>query len=96
MKMQFVTDDGKVFATKEEAEKYEAATNNNKVVVDEIIKKINKINEKISALKTEIVKLLDDKDALLKEWKEYMTPEQKRTIDTMESIIDYLFGGDND
>lgn len=94
MKTQFVTDDGKVFATKEAAEQHEAATND-KGAVDEIVKKIEKIDEKINALKTEIGKLLDEKDALLEEWKQYMTPEQKKTIDTFESILNYFLGGDD-
>lgn len=96
MKTQYVTDDGKVFATKEDAEKYEAANDaGREVAVKEIIGKIEKIDAKIDALKEEIVKLLDEKDVLLKEWKNnYMTPEQKKTLDRIDNLFDYFFGKD--
>ena len=46
MKMQFVTDDGKVFGTREAAEAHETKLNNKSAAFTEYKKKIDAINEK--------------------------------------------------
>ena len=86
MKMQFVTDDGKVFGTREAAEAHETKLNNKSAAFTEYKKKIDAINEKIE-------RLLDEKEALLDEYKEkYMTPEQKRAMDRIDKMLNELFG----
>ena len=96
MKIYYTTDDGKTFSTADEAKKHEAElkskVSKDETAKKEIIEKIKKNNEKLSDLKKQIEKILDENDNLSEQYKKCFDPEQQEFFDTVERLLNKIFG----
>ena len=85
MKTQFVTDDGKIFATEEAAKAHEDKARANNERVKQYVKRIEEIDMQIDKLEEERAKILA-------EWKKSMPASTQKSIDTINSLYNLLFG----
>lgn len=96
MKVNYIADDGKVFTSREDALKYEAAQKSkkdkNEEIKKELMNKIEKNNNTVDDYKKKIIALLDENDKLLEEYKKYLDPDQQKTCDKINEFLSVLFG----
>ena len=85
MKTQFVTDDGKVFATAEAAKAHEDTTRANNEKVKQYVKRIEEIDMQVE-------KLEEERTKILAEWKKSRPESTQKSIDTINSLYNLLFG----
>lgn len=93
MKIQFVTDDGKIFNTKEDAIAYETTRSSYEKEKDEAMDKIKALDKQITDAKTELFALIDKKNELLDEWRDkYMDEDEKMAVDYLFDLLDAFSG----
>lgn len=99
MKAYFVTEDGKTFDTAESAEKYEAELKNktlkNDAAKKELIEKIKKNQDKVAELKKQVIKILDENDSLLEQYRSLLDPEEQEFCSKVNDILNRIFGYNN-
>ena len=96
MKVKYITDDGKVFTSRAEAEAYEVKLNQTDVEEKkkEIMKKIEANDKAIAELKEAAFKLLDENDALLAEFKSLLPSDVQKDLDDFTKFIESLMDKD--
>ena len=93
MKIQYVTNDGKIFNTQEDAITYEMTRSSYEKEKDEAMNKIKALDKQITDAKTELFALIDKKNELLDEWRDkYMDEDEKMAVDYLFDLLDALSG----
>ena len=89
MRIQYVTEDGKVFATAKEAQDHDTEMKQTK-------DRIKKYTERIDEIEKEIAKLQEERENILVNWKKSMPAESQARIDSFIDFLDKILGFEED